>query len=116
MTSPQYFVQHIQAVAPPPLIPSEVGTPQVFLRHAVVDLNLLQCQICHGVLQHPIEFVDCHSLVCMDCCCEHLRKSTNTHCPGCHSDHLQDFTTARPASPLILSLLRGQFASGVMVM
>ena len=44
------IIQHIQAVAPPPLFPSEVGTytPQVCRSHTIVDLKLLQCQILLG--------------------------------------------------------------------
>ena len=99
-TSPRYCVQHIEAVAPHPLICPEDVTPHICQDHQIVHLRQLQCPICCDVLQRPIELMECRSLVCMKCC-----QSPDTNCPCCYGDHLRDFTTARPASSLILSLL-----------
>ena len=104
-TSPRYCVQHIEAVAPHPLICPEDVTPHICQDHQIVHLRQLQCPICCDVLQRPIELMECRSLVCMKCCCEWLRQSPDTNCSCCYGDHLRDFTTARPASSLILSLL-----------
>ena len=45
------------------------------------------------------------SRVGSNCCCTWLQHSTSTNCPCCFGNHLSDFSTVRPASPLLLNLV-----------
>ena len=66
----------------------------------------LHCPICCDILQSPLELVVCRAVVCAKCCCSWLTHCKNTSCPCCFGDHLQeDFSTVRPASQLLPSLL-----------
>lgn len=106
-TSPRYCIEHIRAIAPSPSISVGDFKPQICHDHITVDLQQLLCPICCDILQRPIELVECRSLVCMECCCEWLRQTNDTNCPCCHNTHLKNFSTIRPASALILTILRG---------
>ena len=71
----------------------------------MVDLKELRCPICCDTLHSPVELANCRAVVCAECCCSWLCHRDETRCPCCYEDHLQDFTTVRPACQLLLSLL-----------
>ena len=103
--SPRYCAENIQAIAPPSFVLAHHTHPRICEEHQTIDLNELCCPICCEVLNSPVELIDCQATVCADCCCSWLQHCQVTSCPCCYSDHLQDFSTVRPASQLVLSLL-----------
>ena len=105
--SPRYCSQNILAIAPPSFVLAHHNNPSICEEHQVVDLKELYCPICCDILQSPVELVDCRAVVCAECCCSWLQHCDETSCPCCYSDHLKDFSTVRPASKLVLSLLGG---------
>lgn len=86
--SPRYCIQHIRDIAPPALMAAHHTDVVVCKEHQAVDLREIECPICCGTLQRPVELVDCSTMVCTECCCTWLEYSTNTNCPCCHGDHL----------------------------
>ena len=100
----RYCIQHIRSIAPSAVV-SHHTTPAICAAHQVVDQRELTCPTCLDLLQRPVELVECRTVVCSNCCCTWLQHNTNTNCPCCFSDHLRDFSTVRPASPLLLNLL-----------
>jgi hypothetical protein len=99
--SPRYCAQYVREIAPPPLV-EPATTISICEAHQAIDTSQLHCPICFGVLLSPIELVTYGSLVCAQCCCKWLNHCT---CPCCYHPHITDFSTIRPASPLILSTL-----------
>ena len=105
--SPRYCSEHIRAIAPPPFVSTHHTAPRICTEHQVVNLRDLQCPICCDVLRSPVELVDCRSVVCGECCSLWFQHIDDISCPCCYGDHLKSFTSIRPASHLIMSLLGG---------
>ena len=101
--SPRYCAQHVKEIAPPPLV-EPATTISICHSHQAIDTSHLHCPICCNVLLSPIELVTCGSLVCAQCC-TWLTHCTQLTCPCCYHPHITDFSTIRPASPLISSTL-----------
>ena len=103
--SPRYCIDHVHAVAPPPLAPlTEVIN--VCVQHPHVALPELTCLICCEVLRCPVELVTCRSVVCAKCLCSWLQHSDKLACPCCYNHHLNEYSTGiRSASSLTLHLL-----------
>ena len=102
--SPRYYAQHVKEIASPPLV-EPATTISICHSHQAIDTSHLHCPICCNILLSPIELVTCGSLVCAQCCCIWLTHCTQLTCPCCYHPHITDFSTIRPASPLILSTL-----------
>ena len=103
--SPRYCVDHIHAVAPPPLAPP-TEVINVCTHHQHVALPELTCPICCDVLRCPVELVSCGSIVCAECLCGWIQNSNELACPCCYNHHLKKYSTGiRSASTLTLRLL-----------
>ena len=100
---------HVHSIVPPSFkhmaqdhAPSTYCTPPQY----GVTIEDLTCPQCHNVLDQPIKFTGCGSLVCATCLIKWLSRCADTlPCPCC-SGNLQDFTTME-AAPLIQKLLGG---------
>ena len=66
----------------------------------------LTCSICFELLDRPMELVTCRRHVCYYCLCKWLEEVNTLSCPCCHVNHLEDFTTVQPVSPIISRLIQ----------
>ena len=100
-TSPKSAAGYIKSIAPTASTHlDEVTTPEL--------LPALECPLCLGPLNQPIELSECKNYVCAECLCEWLRQSESLACPCCYSDHLESYETLRPAPDIVLSVLADQ--------
>ena len=65
----------------------------------------ITCPICLDVPDQPVELIPCNSYVCSACLCSSLETSQKISCPCCYSDHLSDYSTIRPITPVISNLI-----------
>lgn len=97
------LVQHIELIAPPPLVPFTEEPPKLVGNAASRESAM--CPLCLEVLNSPIELVTCGSIVCSKCCCSWLEVRHELVCPCCYEDHLKDAATIRPPCSLVLDTL-----------
>ena len=88
-TSPRYLVQHIQDIAPTPLVEAGDDT-KVCRSHLSVPFSEFKCPLCNDLLRSPIELVTCGKIVCV---CNDLLQQDSLQCPCCRGNHLSDFKT-----------------------
>ena len=75
----------------------------------IPDLSpALECPLCMGLLNEPIDLSDCKNCVCAECMCEWLQQSQFLACPCCFFDHLQSYDSIGPAPEIVLSILADQ--------
>ena len=96
-------IGHIRSVAP-------TGSCRTHLDDMKIPdlLPALECPLCMGLLNEPIELSDCKNYVCAECMCEWLRQSQSLACPCCFLDHLQSYESIGPAPEIVVSILADQ--------
>ena len=67
--------------------------------------DVIKCSIYLELLDDPIELVHYRSHVYCMCLCIWLEIINNLSCPCCYSNHLVDFSTLQPASPIVYSII-----------
>lgn len=102
-SSPKYCIQRVKDIALTPLV--DPCTPfSLCSLHQTLNPSHLTCRICSKLLLSPVELATCGSIVCAQCLCTWL-DSSKSSCPCCHSQHIEDTTTIRSASEIVLGML-----------
>jgi hypothetical protein len=96
------LVTHIKETAPQNLS-LDLDVRERLSRHPSVDKDL-NCQLCHLILNRPLQLATCNMLICMKCCIGHAYKSTNFVCP-CGSAHTFNKSTIIAAPPVVVTVL-----------
>ena len=103
--NPWSCISHVEAVAPPPFVPSD-DSITLCSTHQPDSLSDIYCPLCSDILKSPIELVTCGYIVCAPCLSRWLIcREDDLSCPSCYSDHLRDFTTIRQAPPIVNAML-----------
>lgn len=101
---PSAIIKYIQGIAPATV--TDRGCPKPPLATDNLScLSKLECPLCCEILSQPIE-LPCSVLACAECIIAWLKISGTVLCPCCYSDIPMAPASLRPASDLIISLLR----------
>ena len=102
--SPRYLMQHVRALSASSFLePGESAT--VCQTHLSLPLAEFKCPLCRNLLRSPVELVPCRKVVCAECLCQEINDHNSLVCPCCNTDHLQDYSTIRAATPLVVNVL-----------
>ena len=91
---------HLQSIAPRSFWPQQSRALVSAIEPSII------CPICLDIPDRPIELIPCNVHVCCECICAALEASRSISCPCCYDDHLSDFSTIRPVTPIINDVLK----------
>ena len=84
--TPSMGITLMQDTAPPSFFSDTVHIPDY---NQSINTQHIECAICKGVPQRPLELL-CDNIVCLQCCCNSVQSSCTLTCPCCKSTTLCD--------------------------
>ena len=99
------LIVFIKSTAPPSLYLPDCTAPAPSDDNNPSILEELKCSICWNLVCQPME-LPCRALVCAQCFIDWLTASACVQCPCCTSDEALVPAAVKPASALVLMLLR----------
>ena len=98
-------IKHIRSIAPPTLLPDGVKHIEAVSPKSS-NLSELKCALCDDLVNQPVELSSCRKLACSECLAQKIEATESLNCPVCSQNHLENFTTIREASSLVLNVLK----------
>ena len=98
-------IDHIKSVSPPSFFPPGACESVATKPECDPISTDLLCQLCHSLLDRPVQLTTCNNLVCMTCLCEWLEERAQLTCPCCNSDHIREFKSIVHPSAVVTSIL-----------
>lgn len=104
LDGPDALARSIEKFAPPTVHVKHDAEAYSLLPGAPMSLEDLECSICYGVLDQPVE-LPCGKLACASCCVEWVLVAPGVSCPASLDPTPLDKSDFRPPPAVILKLL-----------